>query len=328
MRRSDLKRILVTGGAGFIGHHFINLILDGNKDIEIINFDTLTYAADLSNINISGKYIFINGNIADDDDLNNLFGRYSFDAVVNFAAETHVDKSIENPFIFTQTNLLGFQKLFYKAMDNEVKRFIQISTDEVYGPNVNSEIFDENSSLKPDNPYSVSKAGADMIIKSAMNTFGYKGIVVRSSNNYGTGQYPEKLIPLSIKRLISGEKIKLYGNGEQKRDWLSVNDNVNIIKKILFSGKDGDIYNSCTGVEKKNIDVAKLIIKSVNEILGTNYDEVDDIEFIEDRKGHDYKYTMSNKKIMRDLGVTSFKDFDSGINDIVRYYLMENGVLR
>ncbi len=327
MRSNDLNRILVTGGAGFIGSHFINSILNENKDIDIINFDALTYAANLNNIKDTSKCTFIKGNIVDDDDLNDLFNRYSFDAVINFAAETHVDKSIENPFIFTETNLLGFQKLFYKAMDNKVKRFIQISTDEVYGPNENFEIFDENSPLKPDNPYSASKAGADMIIKSAMNTFGYKGIIVRSSNNYGINQYPEKLIPLSIKRLISGEKIKLYGDGNQKRDWLSVTDNVNIIKKILFNGNDGDIYNICTGVEKKNIDVAKLIIKSVNELLGTNYSEFNDIEFIEDRKGHDYKYTMSSAKMMREIGVSSFNDFDSGINDVVRHYLIKYGVL-
>ncbi|MEA3424135.1 MAG: GDP-mannose 4,6-dehydratase [Bacillota bacterium] len=323
-----MKKILVTGGAGFIGSHFINLILDENKDIEVINFDNLTYAANLNNVNTSKKHTFIEGNIGNEDDLNNLFSRYSFDAVINFAAETHVDKSIENPFIFTETNLLGFQKLFYKAMDNEVKRFIQISTDEVYGPNENSEIFDENSSLKPDNPYSVSKAGADMIVKSAMNTFGYKGIIVRSSNNYGINQYPEKLIPLSIKRLISGEKIKLYGDGNQKRDWLSVTDNVNIIKNILFSGIDGEIYNICTGVEKKNIDVAKLIIKSLNELLGTKYSEAEDIEFVEDRKGHDYRYTMSNYKVMREIKVPGFNDFDSGINDVVRHYLAKYGVLK
>lgn len=323
-----MKKILVTGGAGFIGSHFINLILDENKDIEVINFDNLTYAANLNNVNTSKKHTFIEGNIGNEDDLNNLFSRYSFDAVINFAAETHVDKSIENPFIFTETNLLGFQKLFYKAMDNEVKRFIQISTDEVYGPNENSEIFDENSSLKPDNPYSVSKAGADMIVKSAMNTFGYKGIIVRSSNNYGINQYPEKLIPLSIKRLISGEKIKLYGDGNQKRDWLSVTDNANIIKNILFSGIDGEIYNICTGVEKKNIDVAKLIIKSLNELLGTKYSEAEDIEFVEDRKGHDYRYTMSNYKVMREIKVPGFNDFDSGINDVVRHYLAKYGVLK
>ena len=322
-----MKIILVTGGAGFIGSHFINYMLKKYNEILIVNFDKLTYSANLDYIIDSSKHIFIKGDICNSKDLEDLFSNYKFDMVVNFAAETHVDSSIVNPYIFTQVNILGFQKLLYKAKEQNVQRFIQISTDEVYGPSLNKSIFTEDSSLKPDNPYSASKAGAEMIIQSVKNTFDYHAIVIRSSNNYGIYQYPEKFIPISIKRLIGGEKIKIYGNGLQKRDWIDVKDNVRLIGEIAYKGNLGEIYNVCTGREITNIDIAKIIIESVNRNLSTLFSFEKDVIFIEDRKGHDFKYTMSNDKINMMFNQCKFKKIEEEIDYIVKYYLRQFGVI-
>ncbi|MBN2260096.1 MAG: GDP-mannose 4,6-dehydratase [Clostridiales bacterium] len=323
-----MRQILVTGGAGFIGSHFINHILSEKPEIKVVNFDALTYAADCSNIKANDRYTFIKGSITNDDELAILFNDYHFDAIINFAAETHVDRSIQNGFVFTETNILGLHKLIQKSMDNNVNKFIQISTDEVYGAN-NSEIpFEETSPVNPENPYSASKAGADLLIAAFNNTFGYKVIIIRSSNNYGEKQYPEKLIPISIKRLIEGKKIELYGDGKQKRDWLSVHDNVKIISSILFDGNNGEIYNICSGIEKENRDIARAIINAINILIGTKYCEENDIQYVEDRKGHDYKYTMSNRKIMKEFDIKNFRNFEEEILEVTRHYLKEFEVIK
>jgi dTDP-glucose 4,6-dehydratase len=322
-----MKNILVTGGAGFIGSHFINNLIAKEEDVRIINFDKLTYAANLDNLIINDRLINIKGDITQERDLEDVFSGRKIDTLVNFAAETHVDNSIMNPHIFTEVNTLGFQKLLYKAMSHDVDNFIHISTDEVYGSNNLDCPFVESDALNAANPYSASKAGAELIMKAVENTFGYKGIIIRPSNNYGTHQYPEKLIPLSIKLLTEGKKIGLYGDGQQQRDWLEVDDHVEIIRQLLHRGEKGQIYNICSGIERTNADVIRLLIDSVNRISGSGYSFETHVDFIDDRKGHDFRYTMSSQKVQDTLGVYSFKHFEEQMDHVVRAFLIRYGVI-
>ena len=209
-----------------------------------------------------------------------------------------------------------------------IENFIQISTDEVYGSNSLGRPFVETDGYHADNPYSASKAGAEMIMKSVENTFGYQGIIIRPSNNYGANQYPEKLIPLSIKRLVGGEKISLYGDGRHMRDWPSVDDNVEIIRQLMHKGEKGQVYNICSEIEWRNSDVVRLLIESVNRVSGSSYTFENDVEFIVDRKGHDFKYTMSCQKLRDTLGEYSFKRFDSEMDHVVASFLKRYGVIK
>lgn len=304
-------RLLVTGGAGFIGSNFIHYILQKYPAYKIVNLDKLTYAGNLENLkNIENNpnYKFIKGDICD---INRLeLDNYKFDWIVNFAAESHVDRSINDSHPFLRTNILGTHALLEFARENSIP-FCQISTDEVYG-----EIFkgsnNENSSLKPSSPYAASKAGTDLLVLAYHRTHGLPFIITRSTNNYGPYQYPEKLIPYFTTQLLRGKKVGLYGDGKQIRDWLWVGDHVRAIELLFQRGNLNEIYNISSGNELSNLEVTKMILKTL---------KLDDswIEFIEDRKGHDRRYSLNCKK-MREFGWRPSMDFEEGLSRTIIWY--------
>lgn len=284
-------RLLITGGAGFIGSNFIEYYFSKYEKDEIVCLDALTYAGNIQNLNKVFRhpsFTFVQGNICDKNLVNQLFNKYKFDIVINFAAETHVDNSIEDATNFLNTNILGVHVLL-DACKNFNVYFHQISTDEVYGDKEYDDdtLFDVNSPLNPSNPYSASKAAADMLIQSYIRTFQIKATISRSSNNYGPHQHKEKFIPKCIDALKNNQKITIYGDGKNKRDWISVFYHCECIDKIIHLHDYGKTYNICSGKEYSNLEIAKVILKI--------YDKDDSfIEFVEDRKGHDKRYPMKN----------------------------------
>ena len=306
-------KILITGGAGFIGSNFIHFLLD-NYDDQIINIDKLTYAGNLDNlgdISSNNNYEFYQGDILDKKFIKKVFDQ-SIDYVVNFAAETHVDRSIENSNQFIKTNVEGTQVLLDRALECNIKNFVQISTDEVYG-SINKGKFNENNKLKPNNPYSASKASADLLLKAYHNTYNLPVNITRSSNNYGPYQYPEKLIPLFITNIMQDKKIPLYGDGENIRDWIYVKDNCKAIDLVMRKGKRGEIYNIGANNEKSNIEITKAILKIMNK-------SEDIIKYVEDRPGHDYRYALNNKKIRNELGWNPKISFYKGLRKTINWY--------
>ena len=306
-------KILITGGAGFIGSNFIHYLLD-NYDDQIINIDKLTYAGNLDNlrdISSNNNYEFYQGDILDKKFIKKVFDQ-SIDYVVNFAAETHVDRSIENSNQFIKTNVEGTQVLLDRALECNIKNFVQISTDEVYG-SINKGKFNENNKLKPNNPYSASKASADLLLKAYHNTYNLPVNITRSSNNYGPYQYPEKLIPLFITNIMQDKKIPLYGDGENIRDWIYVKDNCKAIDLVMRKGKRGEIYNIGANNEKSNIEITKAILKIMNK-------SEDIIKYVEDRPGHDYRYALNNKKIRNELGWNPKISFYKGLRKTINWY--------
>ncbi|WP_051514822.1 dTDP-glucose 4,6-dehydratase [Fervidicella metallireducens] len=326
-----MKTYLITGGAGFIGSNFIKYILKKYEDIIIINLDKMTYAANLNNlreIEKSSNYAFIKGDICNKRVIKDIFKNYDVDYVVNFAAETHVDRSIKNPGIFTKTNILGTQTLLDITREawkiNEGykggKKYLQISTDEVYGSLGNEGFFTEKSPINPHSPYSASKASADLIVKSYYDTYRMPINITRSSNNYGPNQFPEKLIPLIIKNAIEKKAIPIYGNGLNIRDWIYVEDNCEAIDLVIRNAKAGEIYNIGANNERKNISIAKEIIK----ILNKNYDNTiteELIKYVEDRKGHDFRYAIDAEKIKTDLDWKPKTEFTKGLEKTIKWYL-------
>lgn len=308
-------KILVTGGAGFIGSHFIEHILNNHPDYKILNLDNLSYCADLNNLNTienNPGYEFIKGDITDSKTVNDC--AKNIDVIVNFAAQTHVDNSIASPKIFFETNVLGTFNLLEAAKNNNIKKFIQISTDEVYGDSKFSETFFENSRLKPNNPYSASKASADLMCRSYYKTYKLPIIITRSSNNFGPRQYQEKLIPFFISKLLKNEKIPLYGNGLQKRDWLFVKENIKAIDLVLHKGKVGEIYNICANCEKTNLEITKIILKELNKSENL-------IKHTKDRLSHDLNYKMNCDKIFNDTGWKNSSNFDLEITNTINWYI-------
>ena len=306
-------KILITGGAGFIGSNFIHYLLD-NYDDQIINIDKLTYAGNLDNlrdISSNNNYEFYQGDILDKKFIKKVFDQ-SIDYVVNFAAETHVDRSIENSNQFIKTNVEGTQVLLDRALECNIKNFVQISTDEVYG-SINKGKFNENNKLEPNNPYSASKASADLLLKAYHNTYNLPVNITRSSNNYGPYQYPEKLIPLFITNIMQDKKIPLYGDGENIRDWIYVKDNCKAIDLVMRKGKRGEIYNIGANNEKSNIEITKAILKIMNK-------SEDIIKYVEDRPGHDYRYALNNKKIRNELGWNPKISFYKGLRKTINWY--------
>lgn len=312
-------KILVTGGAGFIGSNFIYYMLGKYPDYRIVCLDKLTYAGNLATLSAAlkdGRFAFVKGDIADRDSVYRLFEEQGFDAVVNFAAESHVDRSIEDAGPFAITNVLGTQVLLEACNRFGVARFHQISTDEVYGdlPFGRSDLsFKENSPLRPSSPYAASKASADLIVQAYCRTYGIFATISRCSNNYGPYQFPEKLIPLIITRALADKSLPIYGDGRNVRDWLHVADHCRAVDIILHSGRAGEIYNLGGGCELANIDVAKRILA----ILGKPESL---IEFVADRRGHDRRYAMDPSKAERELGWTAERDFSSGLAETVRWY--------
>lgn len=327
------KTILITGGAGFIGSNFIHYFIKAHPDYNIINLDKLTYAGNLSNLDgiDTSNYHFVKGDIGNRELVEYIFEKFNPKYVINFAAESHVDRSIEGPEIFIKTNVYGTHVLLDVAKEfwqdrNMLKeaRFLQISTDEVYGslPLESKEKFTENSPLKPNSPYSASKASADLLTRAYFVTYKMPILITRSSNNFGPRQYPEKLIPVVIKKALKGEPIPIYGDGKNVRDWLYVEDNCRAIDLVLHKGKLGEIYNIGGENEWKNIDLVNLIC----EILGELTDKTSDyykslITFVKDRPGHDRKYSLDVTKIKEGIGFKIKNLFKLNLRETIRWYL-------
>lgn len=305
-------RLLVTGGCGFIGSNFIRCVLSNHGEDEILNLDKLTYAGNPENlreIESDVRYSFQKGDISNSDDVAQAFS-WSPDAVVNFAAETHVDRSITSPEAFVTTDVLGTYRLLEQARQKEI-RFLQIGTDEVYG-SIELGSFSEESPLRPNSPYSASKAGADLLVRSYVRTYGLDAVIVRSSNNYGPFQYPEKVIPLFITNLIEGRKVPLYGEGKNVRDWLYVQDNCRAIDMVLRRGVSGEIYNIGGGRELTNVELT-------NAILDVMRAGRDSIQFVADRLGHDLRYSVDTSKV-KSLGWKPEHNFSDGLRETAEWY--------
>ena len=308
-------KILVTGGAGFIGSNFIRYLLNHHPSHTIINIDKLTYAGNLDNLkDVEGnhRYFFVRGDIADSECVTRIIDD-GVDAIVNFAAESHVDRSIEDAGIFLKTNVLGTQVLLEAGRRKGIKRFIQVSTDEVYGSLGPEGSFAEDSPLKPNSPYAASKTAADLLVRAYHKTFGFPGIVTRCSNNYGPYQFPEKLIPLFITNALAQEPLPLYGDGLNIRDWIQVEDHCRAIDLILHQGAIGEIYNIGGGAEKTNLELTRIILKKLNrpETL---------IRYVKDRPGHDRRYAIDPGKLKRELGWKPLYTFERGIEETIRWY--------
>ncbi|KJU81282.1 dTDP-glucose 4,6-dehydratase [Candidatus Magnetobacterium bavaricum] len=307
-------RILVTGGCGFIGSNFIRHILDKYNDYEVVNLDALTYAGNVNNLKDvdTKRYRFVHDSVASADTVVGLIR--DVDAVVNFAAESHVDRSIEDAQPFLITNVMGVQVLLDAARKADIKRFVHISTDEVYGSLETDEgVFTETTPLGPNSPYSASKGAADLLVHAYFRTYGFPVCTVRPSNNYGPYQFPEKFIPLMITNLIDGQPVPLYGEGRNVRDWFYVGDNCRAIDMVLHKGTGGQVYNAGGLWQRKNIE----IVHQVLDIMGKDHSA---IRYVKDRPGHDYRYALSNDKIHAELGFTPQMQFRDGLEHTVRWF--------
>ncbi len=319
-----MKTILVTGGAGFIGSNFINRFMDRYGRYHIINLDKLTYAADLrflKDVECHPSYRFIQGDICDAEFVGRIMEELRPDAVVNFAAESHVDRSIGDPGIFAKTNLIGVMTLMdaarriWKEPGSEGKRFLQVSTDEVYGSITNEqEPFSEESPLRPNSPYSASKASADLMVRSYVKTYGFPAIITRCCNNYGPCQNPEKFIPTCILNAIEDKPIPIYGDGSNIREWIYVQDHCDAIVRALFEGEPGEIYNIGSGEELSNIELAKHILAILDKPL-------DMLQRVKDRPGHDFRYALNSRKAMEKLDFRCSERFDERIRDTIVWYI-------
>jgi len=312
-----MKRILVTGGAGFIGSNFINYILSNRKDIFIVNLDKLTYAGNLQNLKSvenHPNYTFIKGDIVNDELVSYLFQKYEITHVINFAAESHVDRSILGSEIFFRTNVLGTNVLLENAKRFGVEKFIQISTDEVYGSLGPEGQFEETTPLQPNSPYAASKAAADMMALAFHHTYHVPVVITRCSNNYGPYQFPEKLIPLMIINSLNNKKLPVYGDGMNVRDWIYVIDHNKAVELVLEKGTVGEVYNVGANTEKPNIEIVKLLLKHTGKTE-------DLIEYVKDRPGHDRRYAINSTKIQKELGWEVKHSFESAIQDTIKWYI-------
>lgn len=310
-----MEKILITGGAGFIGSNFVRYMLEKYVNYEIINLDALTYCGNLENlsgIENNPKYTFVKGNITDKD----LVFRITEDVdyIINFAAESHVDRSIENPEIFIKSNILGTQILLDAARENNIKKFLQVSTDEVYGSLGETGYFKEDTPIAANSPYSASKAGADLMVRAYHNTFDLPVNITRCSNNYGPYQFPEKLIPLMISNAIENKELPVYGDGLNVRDWLHVYDHCTAIDLVLHEGKNGEVYNVGGNNEKTNIEIVKLILQNLEKPESL-------IKYVKDRPGHDRRYAIDSTKIQTELGWEPKYTFETGIAETINWYL-------
>ncbi len=326
-----VKKILVTGGAGFIGSNFVKYILDKYDDYLLLNLDLLTYAGNLENlqdVKDNPHYFFVKGDIADSELVEGLFAEYNFDYIVNFAAESHVDRSIEDPGIFVRTNIMGTQVLLAAAKRSwqtekgergypEYRpgvKFIQVSTDEVYGTLGAEGLFKETTPLAPNSPYSASKTGADVIVRSYYKTYKMPVNITRCSNNYGPYQFPEKFIPLMIANALERKELPVYGDGQQVRDWLHVKDHCQAIDTVLHRGKAGEVYNIGGNNERANIEIVKLILHKLDRSEKL-------ITHVKDRPGHDRRYAIDNTKISSQLGWKPEYTFAEGMEETINWYL-------
>ena len=327
-------KMFVTGGAGFIGGNFVlkQIIQEGN---EVLNFDKLTYAGNLDTLKSvigNDKYQFIQGDICQRSTVKNALSQFQPDVIINFAAESHVDRSIDGPFEFIQTNIVGTAVLldeannYYKTLTGEMKagfRFLHVSTDEVYGSLGDDDYFTEDTAYDPSSPYSASKASSDHLVRAWSRTFGLPILITNCSNNYGPYQFPEKLIPLMILNCINEKSLPVYGKGDNVRDWLFVEDHCDAIYSVLSSGKLGETYNIGGNNEIQNIDIVKIICEKMDEYSprkqGGNYEEL--ITYVTDRPGHDFRYAIDASKISNELGWQPKENFETGIEKTIRWYL-------
>ena len=313
-------KFLITGGAGFIGSNYLHYVTDKYKDDYFVCLDALTYAGNYNNIKDleeKDNYKFVKGYITDRVFIDKLFNDEKFDVVINFAAESHVDNSIKNPEIFLTTNIIGTEVLMDASLKYNVKRYHQISTDEVYGdlpldrPDL---LFTENTPLHTSSPYSTSKASADLLVMAYHRTYGLPVTISRCSNNYGPYQFPEKLIPVVISKALNNEKVPVYGTGENVRDWIHVHDHNVGVDLIVRNGKVGEVYNLGGHAERHNIDIVKTILKQMGK-------SEDLITFVEDRKGHDLRYAIDSSKVEKELGWERTYTFEDGIKETIDWYL-------
>lgn len=327
-----MKRVLVTGGAGFIGSNFVQYMLSNKENIELlVNLDALTYAGNLENLTAvqnDNRYKFVKGDIRNKELVEKLFGEYDFDTVVHFAAESHVDRSIEEPELFLTTNIVGTQTLLdaakrhwkihpndkYSRDYRDGVKYLQVSTDEVYGALGETGMFTETTPLSPNSPYSASKASADLIVRAYHETYGMPVNITRCSNNYGPYQFPEKLIPLMIHNARNDKALPVYGDGMQIRDWLHVSDHCAAIATVLEKGKIGEVYNIGGNNEKANIEIVRLILAELGKPESL-------ITYVKDRPGHDRRYAIDNTKITTELGWAPVYTFEQGIKETINWYL-------
>ncbi len=308
-------KLLVTGGAGFIGSCFVRYMLKKYPDYKIINLDALTYAGNIENLNDikdNPNYKFVKGNICDKNLVSELISQVN--CVINFAAESHVDRSIKNPEIFIETNIQGTLNLLQVSKELGIDRYLQVSTDEVYGTLGKTGYFYETTPIAPNSPYSASKASADLLVRAYFETYKLPVLNTRCSNNYGPYQYPEKLIPFFISQLLKGEKVPIYGDGLNVRDWLYVYDHCEAIDVVLHKGKVGEVYNIGGHNEKTNLEITKLILEAMGK-------DENSIKFVEDRLGHDRRYAIANDKITKELGWKPSLTFEEGIKITIDWYL-------
>ena len=323
-----MKNVLITGGAGFIGSNFVRLMLSEARDCNLVVLDSLTYAGNLENLDgLLDDFTFIKGDICNSDLVDNLFRRFDIDTVVNFAAESHVDRSIADPTVFLTTNVLGTQCLlevarrYWRKCDDrtcreyrEGVRFLQVSTDETYGDIKGDYKFKETTPLAPNSPYSASKAGADHIVMAYRTTYGLPVNITRCSNNYGPYQFPEKLIPVVIQKARTDRSIPVYGDGMQIRDWIHVEDHCRGIKAVLEKGRLGEVYNIGSDNERTNLEIVRIILKALGKPESL-------IEHVTDRLGHDRHYAIDSTKIMTELGWKPRHTFEEGMGSTVEWYV-------
>jgi len=309
-------KIVVTGGAGFIGSNFVRVVLGDRPDWNVVNFDKLTYAGNLENLSdleSDPRYAFVKGDVARRDDVESLIDD-SVDAVLNFAAESHVDRSIHDASAFVHANIEGTQVLLDVCRARGVERFLQVSTDEVYGSLGPEGKFTEATPIAPNSPYSASKAAADLLVRAAHHTHGMDTVITRCSNNYGPYQFPEKLIPLMISNALEERELPVYGDGSNVRDWIYVEDHCRAILAVLEKGRSGDVYNIGSDNEWKNLDIVKLVLSKLDRPESL-------IRFVKDRPGHDLRYAIDNAKIEGELGWKPATSFEDGIAKTIRWYL-------
>ncbi|MCE5340406.1 MAG: dTDP-glucose 4,6-dehydratase [Planctomycetaceae bacterium] len=311
-----MRKILVTGGAGFIGSNFVRLVL-AEHDCLIVNLDKLTYAGNLENLQgflENPNHIFVKADINDGKTVEQLIDKYKIEAIINFAAESHVDRSIKEPKVFIDTNITGTLVLLEAARDKKINKFVQISTDEVYGELGPTGKFTEQTPLSPNSPYSVSKTSADLLVRAFGHTFGLNYNITRCSNNYGPYQFPEKMIPLMINNALNDKPLPVYGDGSNIRDWIHVEDHCRAIWKVLIHAEPGEIYNIGSSNEKTNLEVVKTILDSVGKPHSL-------INFVKDRPGHDRRYAIDSSKINSQLGWKATTNFAEGIKSTIDWYL-------